>query len=76
MVEAREPFRCVVGEVLADGDDLRAPAERDAVAELPGADLTLERGEVLGLVGESGPAKSPTAPTVLGLLPGNAEVRG
>ncbi|WP_406449118.1 ABC transporter ATP-binding protein [Streptomyces sp. NBC_01622] len=41
-----------------------------------GVGLTLERGEVLGLVGESGSGKSATALAVLGLLPGNAEVRG
>ena len=31
---------------------------------------------MLGLVGESGPGMSSTAPAVLGLLPGNADVRG
>ncbi|MFJ3778127.1 dipeptide ABC transporter ATP-binding protein [Streptomyces sp. NPDC090075] len=41
-----------------------------------GVGLTLERGEVLGLVGESGSGKSATALAVLGLLPGNAVVRG
>ncbi|WOX15277.1 ABC transporter ATP-binding protein [Streptomyces sp. N50] len=41
-----------------------------------GVGLTLERGEVLGLVGESGSGKSATALAVLGLLPGNATVRG
>ncbi|WP_019071708.1 ABC transporter ATP-binding protein [Streptomyces hokutonensis] len=41
-----------------------------------GVALTLERGEVLGLVGESGSGKSATALAVLGLLPGNAQVRG
>ncbi|WP_456302744.1 ABC transporter ATP-binding protein [Streptomyces mirabilis] len=41
-----------------------------------GVGLTLEPGEVLGLVGESGSGKSATALAVLGLLPGNAVVRG
>jgi peptide/nickel transport system ATP-binding protein len=41
-----------------------------------GVGLTLRRGEVLGLVGESGSGKSATALAVLGLLPGNAAVRG
>ncbi|WP_406473649.1 ATP-binding cassette domain-containing protein [Streptomyces sp. NBC_01615] len=38
--------------------------------------LSLVRGEVLGLVGESGAGKSATALAVLGLLPDNAVVRG
>ncbi|MEU5597124.1 ABC transporter ATP-binding protein [Streptomyces sp. NPDC020298] len=38
--------------------------------------LALERGQVLGLVGESGSGKSATALALLGLLPGNASVRG
>ncbi|WP_329122560.1 ABC transporter ATP-binding protein [Streptomyces sp. NBC_01465] len=41
-----------------------------------GVSFSLERGEVLGLVGESGSGKSATALAVLGLLPGNAAVRG
>lgn len=41
-----------------------------------GVDLTLRRGEVLGLVGESGAGKSLTALAALGLLPRGARVRG
>ncbi|MFJ8046391.1 dipeptide ABC transporter ATP-binding protein [Kitasatospora sp. NPDC096147] len=41
-----------------------------------GVDLTLRRGETLGIVGESGSGKSVTALAVLGLLPGAARVSG
>jgi hypothetical protein len=43
-------------------------------AVVDGVDLTVARGEVVGLVGESGSGKSQTAFSVLGLLPGEAEV--
>ena len=38
--------------------------------------FTLERGETLGLIGESGCGKSITAMALMGLLPDNAEVTG
>jgi peptide/nickel transport system ATP-binding protein len=44
------------------------------VKALDGINLTLNRGETLGLVGESGCGKSVTAQTIVGLLPENAEV--
>ncbi|MFI9273687.1 dipeptide ABC transporter ATP-binding protein [Kitasatospora sp. NPDC052896] len=49
---------------------------RAAVPAVRGVDLTLRRGETLGIVGESGSGKSVTALAVLGLLPGTATVRG
>ncbi|MEU7094270.1 dipeptide ABC transporter ATP-binding protein [Kitasatospora aureofaciens] len=46
------------------------------VPAVRGVDLTLRRGETLGIVGESGSGKSVTALSVLGLLPGTARVGG
>ncbi|MFE4514005.1 dipeptide ABC transporter ATP-binding protein [Kitasatospora sp. NPDC056783] len=51
------------------GPDGPVPAVR-------GVDLTLRRGETLGIVGESGSGKSVTALSVLGLLPRTARVSG
>lgn len=44
------------------------------VKALDGVDLIVRKGEILGLVGESGCGKSVTALSVAGLLPDNAEV--
>jgi len=41
---------------------------------LNGVDFSLERGKILGIVGESGCGKSLTASSVLNLLPSNAEI--
>ena len=49
----------------------RGPAEA-----VRGVSFTLERGETLGLVGESGCGKSITALALMGLLPDSAEVSG
>lgn len=48
----------------------------DGVQVLHGIDLTVARGEALGLVGESGCGKSVTWLAALGLLPGKAAVTG
>jgi oligopeptide/dipeptide ABC transporter ATP-binding protein len=44
------------------------------VKALNGVELTVKKGEILGLVGESGCGKSVTALAIAGLLPQNAEV--
>lgn len=54
--------------------DLRT--HRGLVTAVRGVNFTLERGETLGLVGESGCGKSMTALALMGLAPDNGEVRG
>ncbi len=44
------------------------------VKALDGVELSVRKGELLGLVGESGCGKSVTALTIVGLLPPNAEI--
>ncbi|MCF6367334.1 ABC transporter ATP-binding protein [Rhizobium halophilum] len=48
----------------------------DGIQVLHGIDLTVGRGEALGLVGESGCGKSVTWLAALGLLPGKATISG
>ncbi|HJV62322.1 MAG TPA: ABC transporter ATP-binding protein [Albitalea sp.] len=52
-------------------DTARGPADA-----LQGIDLSLARGETVGLIGESGCGKSMTALALMGLLPEGARVQG
>ncbi|MFF3979484.1 dipeptide ABC transporter ATP-binding protein [Streptomyces sp. NPDC001828] len=64
---------------VLDVKDLRvsyADASGTAVPVVRGVGFTLRRGEVLGLVGESGAGKTATALALLGLLPPGARVGG
>ena len=55
---------------------------RDLVIEIHGrrlvdvADLSVARGQIVGLVGESGAGKSLLLSSILGLLPADATTRG
>jgi peptide/nickel transport system ATP-binding protein len=63
---------------LLDVQNLRValPSPRGPVEALRGVSFTLERGQTLGLIGESGCGKSMTALALMGLLPEGATVRG
>ena len=50
------------------------PGPQGLVPAVDGVDLTVPRGTIVGLVGESGCGKSVTALSVLGLLPPNGQV--
>jgi ABC-type dipeptide/oligopeptide/nickel transport system ATPase component/ABC-type dipeptide/oligopeptide/nickel transport system permease subunit len=56
--------------------DLAVSYERDRPAVVRGVDLDVAEGSVTALVGESGSGKSTIAMALLGLLPGEAVVRG
>ncbi len=63
---------------LLDVQDLRLtlPSAQGPVAALRGLSFTLERGQTLGLIGESGCGKSLTALALMGLLPEGAVLQG
>lgn len=49
---------------------------REIVPCLNGVSLSMGRGEIVALIGESGAGKSLVAQSIFGLLPGNATLRG
>jgi peptide/nickel transport system ATP-binding protein len=63
---------------LLDVQDLRVTlrTSRGPADALRGVSFSLQRGQTLGLIGESGCGKSITALALMGLLPDNAQVTG
>jgi peptide/nickel transport system ATP-binding protein len=59
-----------------DNLSVRFVTERAVVNALNGVDLTINRGESLGLVGEAGAGKTTTALSILNLLAKTGEVSG
>ena len=55
---------------------VRLQTHRGPADAVRGVSFALERGETLGLIGESGCGKSLTAMALMGLLPESAEVSG
>lgn len=56
--------------------EIALPTRRGLVRAVRGLDLTLNAGQTLGLIGESGCGKSLTALALMGLLPAGAQVGG
>lgn len=63
-------------DTLLSIEDLsvRIPRRKDEVQPLSGVNLTVGRGQTLGIVGESGSGKTMTALALMGLLPSNGYV--
>jgi peptide/nickel transport system ATP-binding protein len=80
MTAVREPEPDVVAErtpVLEVADlCVSFRTETGTVSAVDRVDLTLARGEIVGVVGESGCGKSVTAMSLAGLLPGSARLSG
>ena len=55
---------------------VRLPVGAATITPVDGVDLSVRRGEILGLAGESGSGKSLTLRSILGLLPPGAQVEG
>ena len=63
---------------MLDVQDLRVTFQSDgkALSAVDGVSLTLDRGESLGIVGESGCGKTTLTKAILRLLPANAKTDG
>jgi peptide/nickel transport system ATP-binding protein len=59
-----------------EGLQVSLPTERGWAAALRGVSWRMERGQTVGLIGESGSGKSLTALALMGLLPESARVSG
>jgi peptide/nickel transport system ATP-binding protein len=75
---APQRTRAAVGETLLDVRDLQTSFDtRDGtVRAVTGVSFQVHRGEILGLVGESGCGKSVTSLSILGLVASSAKVEG
>jgi len=50
--------------------------DKNTVRAVDGVSLILEKGELLGLIGESGSGKTTIALSIMGLLPDNSRTSG
>ncbi len=64
------------GEIILEVKDLRTYffTEDGVVHAVDGVDLTVQRGQTLGLVGESGCGKSVTSLSIMRLLPMSGKI--
>ena len=61
---------------LLDVDNLNVTYGDATDAVVTNVSFSVQRGEALGIVGESGAGKTQTAMAVMGLLPANARISG
>ncbi|MGG5259958.1 ABC transporter ATP-binding protein [Phycicoccus avicenniae] len=73
-----EQRAAATGDAVLEVRDLSVTfgTEGGSVSAVDSVDLTLGRGEIVGVVGESGCGKSVTAMSLAGLLPRSADVTG
>jgi len=69
-------YRCPVALLEVDHLRVTLQTSRGAADALRGVSFALDRGQTLGLIGESGCGKSVTALALMGLLPEGARVAG